>query len=169
MGNRLPVHQSGHRFIIDHLHLLNLMAGPESVEKVDKRHLRFQRRQMAYRSQIHDFLHRTGGHQRKARLPHRHHVAVIPENTQRMAGHRPGRHMKDRRYQFPGNLIHVRDHQQQTLAGGKRRGQCPSRQRTVYRSGRPGFRLHLPHPQYLAEYVFTSVCCPVIGNLAHRR
>ena len=47
---------------------------------------------------------------------HGHHVLVVAEDRQRMRGERPRRHMEDRWRQFAGDLVHVRDHQQQALA-----------------------------------------------------
>ncbi len=50
--------------------------------------------------------------------------------------------MKDGRGQFPGDLVHVRDHQQQTLGCGKGGGQRAGLQGTVHGTGSATFRLH---------------------------
>ena len=71
-----------------------------------------------------------------------HDVAVIAENRKRLRGQRARRDVKHRRRQFAGDLVHVRDHQQQALRRRERRAERAGLQRAVDRAGRAAFALH---------------------------
>ena len=77
--------------------------------------------------------------------------------------------MEYARQQFAGDLIHIRDHQQETLRGGERRGQCASLQRTVNGSGCTTFRLHFLNVYGVAEEVFAALCRPFVNVFCHWR
>ena len=51
--------------------------------------------------------------------------------------------MEDRRCKLTGDLVHVGDHQQQTLGSGEGGAQCTGTQGTMDGTGNTGFRLHL--------------------------
>jgi len=53
--------------------------------------------------------------------------------------------MEHGREQFAGHLVHIRDHEQQALRGGVRRGQGAGIQRTVDSAGCAGLCLHFLH------------------------
>ena len=62
--------------------------------------------------------------------------------------------MEHARQQFAGDLIHIGNHQQQTLRRGERRRQGTALQRTVYGACGTGFGLHLDNFCLL----YTSYC-----------
>ena len=98
-----------------------------------------------------------------------HNVGVVAEDRQRLSGEGAGGNMEDGREHFAGDLVHVGDHQQQTLAGGKSSGQCTGAQAAVDRTGCTGFGLHFSDFDHLAEHVFKTLACPGISVLTHRR
>ncbi len=117
-----------HQVVVDHgaqivvgqlFDLGDLMRGAEAVEKVQERHAGFERGRVRDQRHIHYFLHRIGTQHGKPGRPRRHHVAVIAENRKRLRRQRPRRDVKHGGSQLTRNLVHVRDHQQQTLRGGK--------------------------------------------------
>ena len=67
------------------------------------------------------------------------------------------------------DLVHVRDHQQQTL--GRRVGgrQSACAEGAVDRTGSAGLRLHLAHLHGGAEDVLLTVGCPLVHIVCHGR
>jgi hypothetical protein len=69
--------------------------------------------------------------------------------------------------QLAGDLVHVGDHQQQTLAGGEGRRQRAGLQRAVHRAGGAAFRLHLddgghlPHRLRMPAAAQSSASSPI--------
>ena len=111
-----------HDLIRHHLDLRDLVRRAEAVEEMQKRNARFERGGVRDERKILRFLHGGRAEHRPAGRARRHHVAVIAEDGKRLRRQRARRDVKHRRRQFAGNLVHVRDHQQQPLRGGERRG-----------------------------------------------
>ena len=115
--------------------LLQLVRRAEPVEEMEERHARLERRGVRDERQVLRFLHRRRREQREAGRAHRHDVAVVAEDRQRVRGDRARRDVEDRRRQLARDLEHVRDHQQQALAGREGRGQPAALQRAVHGAG----------------------------------
>lgn len=113
------------------------------------------------------FLHGARGEHRETRGPNGHDIAVIAEDGQRVRGDGSRGNMKDGRRQLAGNLEHVRDHQQETLAGGKRRRQPAALQRAVHRAGSAPFALHLDDRRNTAPEVWPARGGPGVGRFSH--
>ena len=126
----------------DHVHLVR---GPEAVEEVQERHAALERRRVRDRGQVLGRLHVRGRQHRPAGRPDGHHVALVPEDRQRVRRERPRGDVDHGRRELAGDLVHVRDHQQQTLRRGERRAQRAGLERTVQRAGRAALALHLDH------------------------
>jgi hypothetical protein len=77
--------------------------------------------------------------------------------------------MERRRCQFARNLVHIGDHQQQTLRRRERGRQRAGLQRSVHRSRRAAFALHLSHVGYRSPYVGDPFRSPLVGPLSHGR
>jgi hypothetical protein len=77
--------------------------------------------------------------------------------------------VQHRRSQLAGDLVHVRDHQEQALRGGERRRQRPALQRAVQRPRRAGLALHLHHRRDGAPDVRASPTRPLVREFGHRR
>ena len=66
-----------------------------------------------------------------------------------------------------GDLVHIGDHQQQTLRGGVGGGQRTGAQRAVNCTGGAGLRLHLHHLDLRAEDVLQAVGGPLVHEVGH--
>ena len=101
--------------VLQLLDLLDLMRSTETIEEVDKRHARLDRRQVSDTRQIHNLLYGTFRQHSETCLTARHHILMVAKDTQRVRSQRTGRNMEYARQQLTRDLVHVRDHQQQTL------------------------------------------------------
>ena len=171
LGNLVPRNQILDLFVavlgVDGVDLLDFVAGTESVEEMQEGHGALQGRQMGYQSHIMRFLDRVGGQHGEAGLTAGHNVAVISEDVQRMIRQSAGADMEHSRGQLAADLVHVRDHQQQTLGSGEGGRQGAGGQGSVHSAGRAGFRLHLGNPHGLPEQVFPVMSGPFIRHFRH--
>ena len=85
-----------------------------------------------------------------------------------MVSQRTGAHVEDAGQQLAGDLVHVRDHQQQALRRGERRGERTGLQRAVHGTGSAGFGLHLSDADRLTEKILAIVRSPVVRDFRHR-
>ncbi|MPM81537.1 hypothetical protein SDC9_128591 [bioreactor metagenome] len=145
------------------------MRGPESVEESEERDFAFQRCKVGNKREVVGFLNRGGGGHRETGRAATHHVGVVAEDRQRLRRKRTGGNMKDRREHFTGDLVHVRDHEQQALAGRVGGGQRTGRQRPVHRARGACLGLHFSDFQLLTEHVPEPLAGPDVGVLSHRR
>ena len=93
---------------------------------------------------------------------------MIAENVQRVIRERTGADVEYAGREFARDLVHVGDHQQQALAGGKRRRQSARHQRTVHRARGAGFRFHFRQTKHLTEQVLSALGRPLVTVLRHR-
>ena len=167
----VPVHQALDLGIavlgIDGVDLLDLMAGAEAVEEVQERHGSLDGGQVRHQRHVGRLLHGVGGQHRKAGLAAGHDVAVIAKDVQRVIRQRARGDVEHARHQLAGDLVHVRDHQQQTLGSGERGGHRAGGQGAVHGARGARLRLHLGHADRLAEQVETPVGGPLVGHLGH--
>ena len=117
--------------LLHDLDLVVLVRGAETVEEVDERNLRLQRSEVRHSREVHHFLHGTRAEHGETSLTASHHVLMVAEDAERVAGKRTGRDVEDARQHLAGNLVHVRNHEQQALRGGERGSQGTSLQRAV--------------------------------------
>ena len=163
------VHQRAEILIVPRLDLLDLMGGAETVKEMEEGHPAVDSGQVRHSPQIHDLLRGGGGQQGKACLADAHDITVVTENGQCMGAKGAGRHMEHTWQHLAGDLIHIRDHQQQPLGGGVSSGQGTGLQGTMDRTGRPTLGLHLHHLYRLAEEVLFTVSRPGIHMFRHGR
>ena len=149
------------------LHLGHFVRRAEPVEEVDQREARSQGGRLADQREVVGLLHRAARQQRAAGLPDGHDVGVVAEDRQRVGGHRAGRHVHAERGQLARDLVEVRDHQQQALAGREGRRQRASLQRPVDRADGAAFGLHLHHFRHHAPHVLAALGGPLVGEFAH--
>ena len=138
-------HQRAQVVVGEQLDRVQLVRGSEPVEEVHERHPRRERGGLRHQRQVVRLLHRRRGEQREPRLAHRHHVGVVAEDRQSLRRERPGGDVQHRRRQLAGDLVHVRDHQQQPLRRGERRRERAALQRAMQRPGGAALALHLDH------------------------
>ena len=153
--------------IIPHGDLLDLVGGAEAVEEVDKGNLALQRGQMRHGGQIHDLLHVALAQHGEAGLTAGHHVGVVAEDVQRLGGHGTGGDVEHAGQLLCRDLVHVGDHQQQTLGRGVGGGQRTCAQRAVDSAGSARLGLHLHHLDLGAEDVLQAVGTPLIHEVRH--
>ena len=165
----VAVEHRGERSVVDDLDLLNFVRGAESVEEVQERNARLKRHDVRHACQIHYLLHRRGGQHGEACLTGGHYVLMVAEYRERLRGQCAGRDVEHAREQLARDLVHVGDHEQETLRRGEGRGERTALQRTVHRSRGSRFRLHLDNLDSLAEHVFLALSGPLVDQFGHCR
>ena len=123
---------------------------------------------MRHRGQVHDLLDATLGEHREAGLTARHDDGMVAEDVERVRGTRAGAHMEDAREPFGGDLVHVRDHEEQTLRCGVGGGEGACGKRTVDGARGAAFGLHLAHFDGGAEDVLLPLGGPHVHEVGHR-
>ena len=151
------------------LDLLDLVARAEAVEEVQERQAGLDGAQMSHGGDVLGFLDAAGGDHAETGLAAGHHVLVVAEDGQGMAGEGAGGHVEHGREHFTGDLVHVRDHQKQTLGGREGGGKGTSLEGTVHGAGGAGFALHLGHFDGFAPKVLLPVGGPLVDVLGHGR
>jgi hypothetical protein len=151
------------------LDLADLVRAAEAVEEVEEGHPRLEGSGSGDEREVVRLLHRPGGREAEADLPAGHHVRVIAEDRQGVGGDGAGGHVHGEGRQLSRDLVHVRDHEQQALRRGERRGQRASLQCAVHRPGGTAFGLHLDDVGHDAPDVLLAAGRPLVGQLAHRR
>ena len=94
---------------------------------------------------------------------------MVAKDTQRVCCHGTCAHMEHAGEQLTCNLVHIWNHQQEALAGGKGRCQSTCLQRTVHRTSSTSLRLHLLNHDSIAEQILSALCCPLVHMLRHWR
>ena len=148
--------------------LLDLVGGTEAVKEVQERNLALDRGQMCNGGQIHDFLRVGLAEHGEAGLTAGHDVGMIAENVQRMGRDGTSRDVEHAGQLLRRDLVHIRDHQQQTLRRriGGRQSACA--EGAVNRTGRTGLRLHLGNLDAGAEDVLQTCGRPLVDKVRHR-
>ena len=147
--------------------LLDLVGGAEAVEEVDEGDASLDGGKMRHGGQIHDLLDGALSQHGKAGLAAGHHVGVVAEDVQGVAGHGAGGNMEDAGEQLTGDLIHVGDHQKEALGGGVCSGKGAGRQRAVHRTGGACLGLHLHYLYGSSENVLLTRGGPLIHVVSH--
>ena len=122
-----------HQFVVNHFvhlffgqrfHHVQLVAGAETVKEVHKRHARSERRGLGDKRHIHGFLRVVGAEHGPTGLADGHDIGMVAEDGQSGRGDSARRHVEHGGRQFAGDFVHIRNHQKQSLGGGKGGGQC---------------------------------------------
>jgi hypothetical protein len=167
-----------HAFFIDHFaqrvfrqdrNLRDLVRSAEPIEEMQKRNARFQRRGVRDQCQVLRLLHGCRTKHCPAGRARSHHIAVIAEDRERLCRERAGCDMKHSRRQFSSDLVHVWDHQQQSLRRSERGAERAGLKCAVDHSRRATFALHLDHTGHRAPQIFHTCCRPRVRPFAHRR
>ena len=138
-------HRPDH-FLVHHVNLADLVRRAKPVEEMQEWNARFECGRVGNQRKVLRFLHRVGAQHRPTRLPRRHHVRVIAKNRKPLRRQRTRRDVENRRRQFAGDLVHVGNHQQQSLRGSESGGKRTGLQRAVNRARRAALALHLDRP-----------------------
>ena len=116
------VEQAFEHLLVHQFDLLDLVGGAETVEEVQERNAGLDGDQVGDAGQVHHFLNGTGGQHGESGLAGGHDVLVVAEDGERLCGQCARRYVEHAREQLARNLVHVGDHQQQTLRCGEGRG-----------------------------------------------
>ena len=153
--------------VVEQLDLGHLVRGAEAVEEVDEGHAALERGALRDEREVVGLLHRVGGQQAEAGLADRHHVGVVAEDGERVGGHRARRDVHDEGRQLSGDLVHVRDHEQQPLRRREGRRERSALKGAVDRAGGAALRLHLHHGGDEPPDVLLAEGRPLVRPLAH--
>ena len=123
---------------------------------MQERHPRLRSRGVRDGGEVLSFLWGTRGEHRETALADRHHIGMVPEDRKRVRGDTARRHVHAESGELPRDLVHVGQHQQQTLRCGERGGQRSGLQRTVHGARRSALGLHLDHVGNRAPEVLVS-------------
>ncbi len=118
------VNQGSEVFLINNFDLLDLVRGTEAVEEVYEGNAALDGREVGYTGEIHHFLNGTFSKHCEAGLAYRHNVLMVAEDAQCVRGDCTGRYVEHTGEQLACDLVHIGDHQQQTLRCGV--GRCQS-------------------------------------------
>ena len=166
-SDQLSGHQALEGGVIDQLHRLDFVGGAEAVEHVQERHPARQGDGGGDGGEVAGLLHRGGEQQAAARAAGGHHIAVVAEDREARGGQGPGRHVDHCGGEFPGDLVEVRDHQQQSLRGREGGGEGAGLQGSMHHPGGAGLALHRHHRRHAAPEVGAPLSSPGIGPFAH--
>ena len=155
--------------VVPLLDLLILVRGAEAVEEVQEGNVALDGAQVCDRGQVHDFLDGALSQHGEAGLAAGHDVAVIAEDVQRLGRDGTGRYVKDAGQLLSCDLVHVGDHQQQTLGSGEGGGDSACTQCAVNSACGAGLRLHLDDLDLVAEDILLACCGPLVHRISHRR
>ena len=162
--------------VVPSLDLLNLVRGTEAVEEVEEGNAALDRCKVSNCAEVHDLLLVGLCHHSEAGLTASVNVGVIAEDVERVRSYATSRNMDDAGKKLACDLIHVGDHQKQTLRSGVGGGECTCCERAVNGTCRTCLGLHLHHLNGVAENVsrgFTEDVLvgssPCVGHFRHRR
>ncbi len=169
LGDLVPGNQLADVFVVDDFDFLDFVGGAEAVEEVQDRHAGLEGGQVGDEGQIHAFLHGTGAQHGEAGLATGHDVLVVAEDGEGLGGQGAGGNMEDAGQELAGNLVHVRDHEQQALGGREGAGQGAGGEHAVDSASGAGLGLHLANGDSLAHEVFDALGSHFIDDFAHDR
>jgi len=147
--------------------LLDLVRGTEAIEEVDEGNTAFQSCQVCNSTQVHNFLNVGLTQHSKTGLTASVNVGMVTEDVQRLGSYGTGRDMEHAGQQLAGDLIHIGDHQQQTLRSGISGGQGTGGQRAVNSTCGTCLGLHLNDLDGIAEDVLTACSGPLVNLVGH--
>ena len=149
------------------LDLLNLVGGAEAVEEVHERNAGTQSGRLGDQGEVHDLLDIVGAEHGPAGGAAGHDVGMVAEYRERLCRDGSGRDVEDGGGQLAGDLVHVGDHQQQSLAAGEGRGQRAGLQRTMDGSGGATLGLQFGHQRHGAPDVLFTGGALDVGYFPH--
>ena len=165
--NGVHVDHLGQVGVIPNSDLLDLVGGTETIEEVDEGDTAFDGGQVGNSAQVHNFLHVGFSQHGETGLAAGVNVGMVTEDVQSLGSHSTGRDMEHGGEQLASDLVHVGDHQQQTLGCGVGGGQSTGGQRAMNGTCSTGFRLHLNDLNGIAEDVQTTGSGPLVHIVSH--
>ena len=154
-------------FVIPDLDLLYLVRGTEAVEEVDEGNASLDCSEVRNSAEVHDLLRVGFCKHCETGLTTCIDIGMIAEDVKSVRSDASCGYVENCGKQLACDLIHIGDHEEQTLRSGV--GGCESTcgQRTVNGSGSACFGLHLGDLDGRAENVFHALCRPLINIVSH--
>ena len=140
--NGLLVNHLGDGLVRDFFVFVDFVGSTESVKELEERDFGRIGGEVGDESHVQFFLDGVGGQHRETRVAAGHDVRVVAEDGEGLAGEGTGGHVEDGREKFAGDLVHVRNHQEEALGGRVGGGQRASGQHAVDGAGGTCFGLH---------------------------
>ena len=166
---RVVVDKAPQILVVQRFDALHFMTGAKAIETVHEGVLSLDSGQMCHRRQIHSLLGR-GGHQHGvAGGTAGHKVRMISKDRMMVAGDHAGSNVHHAGEELSAHSIHGRDHQHQTLRGGKGGGQGTCLKGAVAGTGGTRLGLHLDHVHRCAEQVLFPLGGPLVYLFRHGR
>ena len=167
LGHELVRHHVAEVRVVEDLDLGDLVAGAEAVEEVQEGDAGLQGRGVADGGEVMGLLHALGAQHGEAGHAAGHHVRVVAEDAQGVGGQGAGTDVHAEGRQLTGDLVHVRDHQEQALGRREGRGEAAGLEGAVDRASGAALGLHLDDRGDGLPDVHLPLGAPLIGPLAH--
>ena len=165
----LFLHEGTDVLLVHELDLVVLVGGAEAVEEVHEGHAGLQRSEVSHSGEVHHLLHAALAEHGETSLTASHHVLMVTEDTEGVAGQCAGADVEDAGDELTGNLVHIGNHQEQTLRSGEGGGQRTSLQRAVNGTGSTSLGLHFLNTDGLTPQVLAAAGSPLVNVLRHGR
>ena len=166
-GHSVHIHHLSQISEVPDLDLLDLVRGTEAVEEVQEGNAALDGSEVSHSTQIHDFLGVGLSQHSETGLTASVDVGVIAEDIQSVRSHATGGHVEDAGEKLTGDLVHVGDHEEQTLGCGVGGGQRTCVQGAVDSTGGACLGFHLHHVDGGTEDVLESLCRPLVYPVSH--
>mmetsp|Transcript_37349 Transcript_37349/g.76623 ORF Transcript_37349/g.76623 Transcript_37349/m.76623 type:complete len:1132 (-) Transcript_37349:692-4087(-) len=114
----IPGDEARDVLVADHLDFVDFVRGAETVEKVHNRDARLHCGKVRHQRLVHRHLSRLGAEHHPAGGPRRHNVAVVAEDVEGVRAQGARRNVEDAGQKLARNLVHVGDHEEETLRSG---------------------------------------------------
>ena len=115
LGQGLLIDERSEILVVELLDLLDLVRGAEAIEEAHEGDARLEGGQVGHTGQVHHLLHGAFGQHGEARLAYGHHVLVVAEDGEGVRGQGTCGNVEDAGQELTRDLVHVRDHEQQSL------------------------------------------------------
>ncbi len=125
--------------VIQRFNLLNFVRSTEAIEEVQECHALVDGSQMSNSAEIHNLLRRGRCQHGKTGVADCHNVGMVTEDGQCMSGKGTSGNVEYARKHLACDLVHVRNHEQQTLRSRVCGGQSTGLKRTVHGTGCAAF------------------------------
>ena len=105
------IHQLRQVVVIQAVHFLNLVRGPETVKEMEERNMSLDSGQMSNGSQVHGLLHVSRGQKGESGLAAGHDIGLFRVNGDGVGSYVSGSYMNHAGFQLSRNPVHGGNHQ----------------------------------------------------------
>ena len=166
---RIHIDERTQVFHVHCLDLLNLVRCAEAVEEIHERNSALDSAQVSHTGEVHNLLNRAFAEHGESCLACSHYVLMVAEDAQCVRCQSSCRDVEHARKELACNLVHVGNHQQESLRRCVGGGESSGLQRAVNRTGGTCFALHFLNCYGFTENVFSACGGPFIYVLGHCR